>query len=164
MKVLRSLTTNFDHMVAAIKKFKDLSTYTFDELMGSLQVHETRLNRSEENDDSNAFLIKSNSIRGSGHSGRGLGIDMNSRDNQQHSNQSKKDMECYYCHKKGHMKAYCYKKQRKNAKWNTTIVTSSVMCKLNVTKRKERKDMQALSKRRTIMHSCLWPKPLKKTM
>jgi hypothetical protein len=97
---LRSLTPEFDHMVATIEDFKDLSTYIFDELMGSLQVREARLNRSKEKDDSYAFLTKSNLSRGSSHNERGLRIDMNSRDNQQHSNQPRKDMKCYYCHKK----------------------------------------------------------------
>jgi gag-polypeptide of LTR copia-type len=106
MKVLRNLTTKFDHVVAANEEYKDMSTYSFNELMSPLQTHEVRLLRSKENDDSKAFLTKSISSRGSGHIGRG----MSNRDNQQHSNQLKKDVECYYYHKKGHMQAYCYKK------------------------------------------------------
>ena len=47
-KVLRSLTSDFDHVVAAIEESKDLSQYSFDELMGSLLAHEVRINMSSE--------------------------------------------------------------------------------------------------------------------
>ncbi|XP_040942243.1 receptor-like protein 9DC3 [Gossypium hirsutum] len=47
-KVLRSLTTKFDHVMAAIEETKDLSVLSVDELMGSLQSHEARINRSIE--------------------------------------------------------------------------------------------------------------------
>ena len=57
-KVLRSLTPKFDHVVAAIEESKDLSTYSFDELMGSLQAHEVRLNRSLEKSEEKAFQAK----------------------------------------------------------------------------------------------------------
>jgi len=44
-KVLRSLSLNFDNVVAAIRESKDFSQYSFDELMGSLLAHEVRINR-----------------------------------------------------------------------------------------------------------------------
>jgi gag-polypeptide of LTR copia-type len=44
-KVLRSLTPKFDHVVAAIEEFKNLDVYSFDELMGSLQTHESRISK-----------------------------------------------------------------------------------------------------------------------
>jgi len=47
-KVLRSLTKDFDHVVAAIEESNDLSKYSLDELMGSLIAHEVRINRSDE--------------------------------------------------------------------------------------------------------------------
>jgi gag-polypeptide of LTR copia-type len=112
MKVLRSLTSKFDHVMAAIEDSKDLSTYSFDKLMGSLQAHEVRLLRSEEKDNSKAFLTRGNSSRGRGCSGKGCGRGTSSGDNRQH--QTKKDVECYYCHKFGHVKADCYKKKRED--------------------------------------------------
>ncbi|KAK3034205.1 hypothetical protein RJ639_032785 [Escallonia herrerae] len=57
-KVLRSLTPKFDHVVAAIEESKDLSIFSFDELMGSLQAHESRINRSLEKNEEKAFQVK----------------------------------------------------------------------------------------------------------
>ncbi|GKC99250.1 hypothetical protein Tco_1169525 [Tanacetum coccineum] len=42
-KILRSLSCKLDHVVAAIQESKDLSTYSVDELMGSLQTHKARI-------------------------------------------------------------------------------------------------------------------------
>ncbi|GKA97840.1 hypothetical protein Tco_0825734 [Tanacetum coccineum] len=60
-KVLRSLTPKFDHVVAAIEESKDLSKFSFDELMGSLQAHEARITQSVVFEEEKAFQTKGES-------------------------------------------------------------------------------------------------------
>ena len=57
-KVLRSLTSKFDHVFAAIKESKGLSTYSFDELMSSLLAYEVRLSIYHEKVEEKAFQVK----------------------------------------------------------------------------------------------------------
>lgn len=61
-KVERSLTPKFEHIVVAIEESHDLSNYTSDELMSSLQACEERILRSHEKDEEKAFQVKWESI------------------------------------------------------------------------------------------------------
>ncbi|XP_016747307.1 uncharacterized protein [Gossypium hirsutum] len=64
-KALRSLTSKYDHAVAANEETKDLSTYTFDELMSSLIAHVARI-RYHEKFEENDFQVKEDSFKGKG--------------------------------------------------------------------------------------------------
>ena len=126
-KVLRSLTPKFNHVVAAIEESKDLSVLSVDELMGSLQAHESRINRSLEKNEEKAFQVKETAnnyhsitsgrggreFRGRG---RGNGRGRNNEGYRQTFNEqgnTKSGIQCYHCKKYGHMKADCWYKDEK---------------------------------------------------
>jgi hypothetical protein len=128
-KVLRSLTPKFDHVVAAIEEAKDLSVLTIDELMGSLQAHEVRINRSLEKNEEKAFQVKETTtklgendrpanggrgrggFRGGRAHGRGNGRGRGRLSNEQGN--TKTSIQCYHCKRYGHIKADCWYKDQK---------------------------------------------------
>lgn len=122
-KVLRSLNKEFRHVVAAIEESKDLTNYTFDELMCSLISHEERINKYDDKVEEKAFQVKTeNSFKGKaenfgsrgrggrvGFRGRGRGRDNSrgrghfggdggrGRSHFNDSRQHKSQIQCYYC-------------------------------------------------------------------
>ena len=61
-KLLRSLTSKFDHVVAAIEKSKGMSTYSFDELVSYLLAHKARLCISREKLQEKAFQVSNSRL------------------------------------------------------------------------------------------------------
>jgi hypothetical protein len=61
--VLRSIPTKFYAIVISIEEFKDLSQLDVNELMGSLQSHEQRMNRSIQKYFEQAIQAKTNISR-----------------------------------------------------------------------------------------------------
>ncbi|XP_031253080.1 uncharacterized protein LOC116111015 [Pistacia vera] len=127
-KILRSLTPNFEHVVAAIEESHDLSYFSFDELMSSLHAHEERLNRSHDKNEEKAFQVKVESSqkgkaenfsekkqgRGDnygGFHGRGRGRGRG-RGQFGEYRQNKSSIWCHYCNKLGHKEADCWAKQK----------------------------------------------------
>lgn len=123
--MLRSLTKDFDYVVAAIEESKDLSKYGFDKLMGSLLAHEARISRSYEKVDEKAFQVKGetqvDTSRGRGKGGcrdRGHGRSQgrgHGRGGSNEERQIKSSFHCHYCKKLGHKAAYCWQKQKDEA-------------------------------------------------
>jgi Reverse transcriptase (RNA-dependent DNA polymerase)/gag-polypeptide of LTR copia-type/Integrase core domain/GAG-pre-integrase domain/Domain of unknown function (DUF4219)/Zinc knuckle len=122
-KVLRSLTDNFNHVVAAIEESKDLTTYTLDELMGSLMTHESRLMKAEEKSEEKAFYTQSqffrgrgrgrsrgtSSVFGRGRRGRGTSAGGRNSDSSGYKSidENSRKVRCYNCNQVGHYQSEC---------------------------------------------------------
>jgi hypothetical protein len=137
-KVLRSLPRKFDALVVVIEESKDLTTYSMDELVGSLKNYEDRLNRNDNTSLEHAFKTQMTfgRDRGRGNPGfRGRGSGRNNFQREERKNQDpggrrnqsfssresnhneasqrydKSKIQCYYCKKYGHFTNECQKKQ-----------------------------------------------------
>jgi hypothetical protein len=106
--LLASLPSSYDHLVTTLLYGKE--TLAFEEVTGSLLSHETR--RKPVNDQADGLVARFEPKRGrdkfKGKNGRGKQFRSKSRSAQgEESRSDAKDVECYYCHKKGHYRRFC---------------------------------------------------------
>lgn len=138
-KVLRSLHPKFDFVAVVIEETKDITTLTLDELSGSLQAHELRVNRSGVKVGERALHVKGEATgssynkgatsssgntwgesrgrgrpfarsRGRGRAGRGRAFE------------NKSNVQCFHCKKFGHVKAECWAREKQPERGVTLIV------------------------------------------
>lgn len=126
-KVLRTLPPKWNHVAIIIEESKDLSTLSYDTLIGSLMSHEDRLKEptpSSDYGEEKAFASKegessaqgrgSNSSRGRRQRGRARRGRFQGRG--EGIKNDKSDKQCYYCNKFGHFEHECRLKASHEAK------------------------------------------------
>lgn len=132
-KIFRSLLLKFDHLVVAIEESKDLSTLTKEELQGTLESHEQRMNeraagKAKADVALQAQSNKEKKNKGKWNKNEGSHQQQNSKDNQESYSSNNKNggnryggrggrggykkfdksnIQCYNCQKYGHFVDEC---------------------------------------------------------
>ena len=116
-KLMRSLTTKFNHVVSSIMEGNDLTTLTVDELRGSLQAHEAMMDFSLDKTEDKAFAVRGKTTDSFSHTGRargrgffrgrvrGRGRNVEPRSAHLEYRYSRAHVQCHNCKKFGHLKA-----------------------------------------------------------
>ena len=141
-KLLRSMPVKYDSLTFSLEQFGNMRGLSVDEVIGSLRVHEQRLQERDSREEEKVLLARAynqskktdrgSSSRGRGTSrgrgrGRGRGrSSKNDKEEEERKSFDKSTIKCYNCQKMGHFADECYsdtKKKGKEEKANTTEET-----------------------------------------
>lgn len=99
--LLASLPTSFDHLVTTLMYKKE--TRVLEEVTSALLSH-IKMKQDGDGSQADRFTVKSKSSNRGRSRSRGRNYHRNRSQCKSHA---KKDVECFYCHKKGHYKNQC---------------------------------------------------------
>ena len=96
--LLASLPTHFDHLVTTLMYGKE--TVVLDEVTSALLSH-VKMKQDGDGSQADELVVKSKS------SNRGRSESRSNVNRSRSKSRAKKDVKCFYCHKKGHYKNQC---------------------------------------------------------
>ena len=99
--LLASLPTSFDHLVTTLMYGKE--TIVLKEVTSALLSH-IKMKQDGDGSQADGLIVKSESSNRGRSRSRGRN---SNRNRSQSKSRAKKDVECFYCHKKGHYKNQC---------------------------------------------------------
>ena len=105
-KLLHVTPEKYDLIMSYMEQFGDLDTMTLDEAIGSLKIHEDKLQDREEEREDRAFLASVKGKSKERHRGR------HKKENSREGECAKKDrdkVKCFNCHRYGHYAAACHR-------------------------------------------------------
>ena len=134
VKLLRSMPVKYDSITFSLEQFRNMRGLSVDEVIGSLRVHEQRLQERDSREEEQVLLARvfnqsKKGDRGSSSRGRGRGssrgrgrdrgrgrFSKNDRDEEERKPFDKSNIKCYNSQKMGHFSDECYSDTNKKGK------------------------------------------------
>ena len=133
-KLLRSMPVKYDSLTFSLEQFGNMRGLSVDEVIGSLRVHEQRLQERDSREEEQVLLARAynqskKTDRGSSSRGRGRGtsrgrgrgrgrgrFSKNDKEEEERKPFDKSKVKCYNCQKMGHFADECYSDTKKKGK------------------------------------------------
>ena len=141
VKLLRSMPVKYDSLTFSLEQFRNMRVLNVHEVIGSLRVHEQRLQERESRKEEQVLLAQvfnqsKKGDRGSSSRGRGRGpnrgrgrgrgrgrFSKNDKDEEERKPFDKSKIKCYNFQKMGHFADECYSDKKKKGKEEKINIT-----------------------------------------